>query len=72
MRRAWSALKKGDSMFDNDFDPDVIAETENFGVWRSEDDDDGLLYHIELGGLTLHFSAEEWDEFVVLIKSADQ
>ena len=56
----------------NEFEPDIIAQTDNFGVWLSDDDDEGLLYHIELGGITLHLSSEEWDEFVVLIKAADQ
>ena len=56
-------------MSDHDLDPDIIAQTENFGVWRS-DEEDGLLFHIELGGITLHMESEEWDEFVLLIKSA--
>ncbi|MCO5183506.1 MAG: hypothetical protein M9928_12875 [Anaerolineae bacterium] len=51
-------------------EPNVIAETENFVVWYSEEDED-VVYHIELGGITLHVSSEEWDEFVVLVKSAD-
>jgi hypothetical protein len=52
-------------------EPNVVAETENFVVWYSEEDED-IVYHIELGGITLHVSSEEWDEFVVLVKSADQ
>jgi len=56
----------------HDMEPDVLAETENFGfaVWRNFEDEDGYVYHIELGGLTLHFSAEEWEELVVLIRNA--
>ncbi len=57
-------------MSKQDFEPDIISQTENFGVWRSEDDDEGLLYHIELGGITLHMTSEEWDELIVLIKGA--
>jgi hypothetical protein len=49
---------------------DVLAESENFAVWRSQEDD-GFLYHVELGGITLHLASEEWDEFVLLIKDAD-
>jgi len=56
-------------MSKQDFEPDIVAQTENFGVWRSEDDDEGLLFHIELGGITLHMTSEEWDEFILLIKS---
>jgi hypothetical protein len=58
-------------MSNDEFEPDVVAQTENFGVWCSDDDDEELLYHIELGGITLHLTSEEWDEFVVLIKAAD-
>jgi hypothetical protein len=54
---------------DNDYEMEMIAETDNFAVWRS-DEDEGYLYHVELGSITLHLAAEEWEEFVVLIKSA--
>jgi hypothetical protein len=54
----------------DEFEPDVLAETENFAVWRSQEEDD-TLYHVELGGVTLHLTAEEWEEFVTLIDSAD-
>ena len=50
--------------------PDIITQTDNFGVWKSNDEEEGLLFHIELGGITLHLTSEEWDEFVLLIKSA--
>ena len=49
---------------------DVLAETENFAIWRSQEDN-GVLYHIELGGITLHLTSEEWEELAVLIKDAD-
>lgn len=48
---------------------DVLSETENFAVWRSQEDD-GFLYHVELGGISLHLSSEEWDELALLIKGA--
>ncbi|MFO7536993.1 MAG: hypothetical protein R6X32_02905 [Chloroflexota bacterium] len=54
----------------DEFEPDVLAETENFAIWRSQEEDD-TLYHVELGGVTLHLTAEEWEEFVTLIESAD-
>jgi hypothetical protein len=53
----------------DEFELDMLAETENFAVWRSEEGDD-FLYHVELGGITLHLVSEEWDEFVLLIKDA--
>jgi hypothetical protein len=52
-----------------DIEPEFLAETDNYAVWRSSDDDD-TIYHLELGGVTLHFTSEEWDEFVLLIRSA--
>lgn len=54
----------------SELDMDVIAETENFAVWRSQESD-GFAYHIELGGITLHLESEEWEELAILIKSAD-
>ncbi len=48
-----------------------IAETENFTVVKTIDDN-GAVYHIELGGVSLHLMPEEWEEFVVLVKSADK
>lgn len=59
-------------MTNNEFEPDIIAQTDNFGVWQSVDEDEGMLFHIELGGITLHLTSEEWDELVLLIKTADQ
>ncbi len=54
-----------------DDDHDTLAVTESFIVWTSDMDGD-TAYHVELGGITLHLTSEEWEELVVLIKSADQ
>ena len=51
-------------------DDDTLYETENYIVWRSEEDE-GTLYHIELGGVTLHLASEDWEELVLLVKGAD-
>ena len=57
----------------HDDDDNVIAETENFFVWRTDDDpNDVAVYHIELGGITLHLMSDEWHELVTLIKTADK
>ncbi len=48
----------------------ALAETENYMVWEVREPDGETTYHIELGGLTLHFFREEWDEFLSLIKVA--
>lgn len=49
---------------------DIISETENFVIWRSAEDDD-VVYHVELGGITLHVSSEEWEELVMLFKGIE-
>jgi hypothetical protein len=49
----------------------TIAETDHFIVWVSDENGEST-YHVELGGVSLHLTWEEWDEFVTLIKSADQ
>ena len=57
-------------MNNNYEDDDTLYETESYIVWRSEEDE-GTLYHLELGGVTLHLAAEEWEELVLLVKGAD-
>jgi hypothetical protein len=47
----------------------LLSETENLMVWRNKEDQ-GYLYHLELGHLTLHLMSEEWEELVGLILSA--
>lgn len=48
---------------------EILAETETFSVLRTEDED-GAVYHVELGGVSLHLDPDEWNELVILIKSA--
>ena len=50
-------------------DNNVLAETENLIVWRSEDEEVGYVYHVELGSISLHLMPEEWDELITLIRS---
>lgn len=54
----------------DNFEPEVISETENFAVWRSQEES-GYMYHLELGGITLHINPEEWQEVVTLFKSVE-
>ncbi|MCA9918080.1 MAG: hypothetical protein KC445_09015 [Anaerolineales bacterium] len=49
---------------------DMVAETENFAVWRSPDDE-GFIYHVELGSITLHLASDEWEEFLELMSDAN-
>ena len=51
----------------DEIDADLLAETENFMVWSSEVEGE-TLYHVELGGISLHLAGEEWDEFITLVK----
>ena len=53
---------------DQDFAIEVIAETENFLAWRADEPDGESTYHLELNNLTVHFFAEEWEEFLKLVK----
>ncbi len=57
-------------MSELDLDMEVLAETENFAIWRSQEGD-GYTYHLELGGLTLHLESEEWEELAVLFNSVE-
>lgn len=51
---------------DQDFDTQVIAETENYLAWRADEPDGESTYHLELNNLTVHFFQEEWQEFLEL------
>ena len=56
---------------DDEVEMEILAETETFSVLRTEDED-GAVYHVELGGVSLHLDPDEWNELVILIKSAAQ
>ena len=47
---------------------ETIAETDNFLAWKAEEPDGETTYHIELNNVTVHFFAEEWNEFMELIR----
>ncbi len=50
-------------------DANLLAETEGYMIWSSEVEGEEL-YHLELGGVSIHFSEDEWDEFITLVKLA--
>jgi hypothetical protein len=54
----------------HDMEPEVLAETDLFAVWRNLEEDEVYVYHLELGGVTMHLSPEEWEELVLLIRNA--
>jgi len=53
----------------SELENEILAETENLIAWRSQDEE-GFVYHLELGTLSLHLMPDEWDEFVTLVESA--
>ena len=46
---------------------EILAESENFNLWRAEEPDGETTYHIELGTVTVHLFREEWEELLRLI-----
>lgn len=56
----------------DDIPTEVIAETESYSVWLSQEPDEEVTYHVEVGGVTLHFFEEEWKEFQELIAKVPQ
>ncbi|HRE47839.1 MAG TPA: hypothetical protein PLD47_08940 [Aggregatilineales bacterium] len=55
---------------DSEIPTEVLAETENYSVWMSQEPDGEVQYHLEVGtgNVTIHFYQEEWDEFLELLK----
>ncbi|MCJ7738256.1 MAG: hypothetical protein MUQ10_13250 [Anaerolineae bacterium] len=49
---------------------EVLAEGENFNIWRATEPDSETTYHLELGIATLHLFQEEWDEFLDVVREA--
>jgi hypothetical protein len=48
----------------------VLAESENYTVWVSQEPDQEEIYHIELGNTTYHLFPDEWEEFAQVILEA--
>ncbi len=46
----------------------TLAETDNYLVWEANEPDGETTYHLELNNVTLHFFAEEWVEFLELVR----
>jgi hypothetical protein len=54
-------------MADNgDLRTTTLAETSNYIAWSVAEPDGETTYHLELGGVTVHFFQEEWQEFLEL------
>jgi hypothetical protein len=46
----------------------TIVETDQYIVWKSDEPDGEMVYHIEVNNVTLHFFKEEWEEFLELMR----
>jgi hypothetical protein len=51
----------------SEVDANLLAETENYMIWTTEDEGETLV-HVEMGAVSLHLVGEEWDEFLTLMK----
>jgi len=53
-----------------DFKTEVLAETDNmhYQVWKADEPDGEVTYHLELNNVTIHFFNEEWEEFLKLVR----
>jgi hypothetical protein len=51
---------------------EILAESENFNLWRAEEPDGETTYHIELGTVTVHLFREEWEELLRLIEEVKE
>lgn len=47
-------------------DTETICETDHYIAWYADEPDGERTYHLELNNVTLHFFAEEWQEFIKL------
>jgi len=48
---------------------ETLAETDSFIVWKAEEPDGEVTYHLELNNVTVHFFEEEWKEFLKLARA---
>ena len=46
----------------------ILAETALYGVLLTYDEAGEKVYHLEMENVTVHFFAEEWNEFLELLK----
>ena len=48
---------------------EILAETNEYIVWRVEEPDGEVTHHLQLNNVTVHFFQEEWEQFLELVKS---
>ncbi len=59
-------------MADEIVQTESLSVTENYAAWISHEPDGEIVYHLELGAVTVHFFEEEWVEVVELVHAAAQ
>jgi hypothetical protein len=64
--RRWAADNTIEEQAMDEFGAELLAETENYMVWTSEVDGENL-YHVELGGVSVHLTEEDWEELITLM-----
>ncbi len=47
---------------------EIMVETENYSIWKADEPDGEVTYHLELNNVTMHMFQEEWDEFQALVR----
>ena len=55
---------------DNQVHTEDVATTENYSVWVSQEPDGEMVFHVDLGMVSLNLFREEWDELVGLMQWA--
>lgn len=53
-------------------EPEILAETENFTVYVTEDPEEGEMFHVDLGLVELHMVREEFQELLEIIRTAEK
>jgi hypothetical protein len=56
---------------DANVETSTLSETSTFLVWKAVEPDGEETFHLELGTVTVHFFAEEWQEFLELVRSIE-
>ena len=49
---------------------EVLAETDDFSIWRAREPDGEVTYHLEFGNVTIHLFEDEWKQFLNLVAQA--
>jgi hypothetical protein len=56
---------------DSQVSTSTLSETANYQIWQADEPDGETTFHIEFGNATLHFFADEWQEFLELIRGLE-